>query len=156
MSQAKVDKYKNEKANRKKTNARNKVKRVIARIVAAAAVVALVGWGGYSGYQYYEKSRPVNCYYADISAVSDYLQGLSTDSEQSIIFLIHNIYFTIYMIKLKYLAGYCEVFSVFEESTGSFCDSDTVFAFSSVFELSEFFALESVLSIALSSTLEVY
>ena len=82
MSQAKVDKYKNEKANRKKTNARNKVKRVIARIVAAAAVVALVGWGAYSGYQYYEKSRPVNCYYADISAVSDYLQGLSTDSEQ--------------------------------------------------------------------------
>ena len=79
MSQAKVDKYKNEKANRKKTNARNKVKRVIARIVAAAAVVALVGWGGY---QYYEKSRPVNCYYADISAVSDYLQGLSADSEQ--------------------------------------------------------------------------
>lgn len=78
MSQAKVDKYKNEKANRKKTNARNKVKRVIARIVAAAAVVALVGWGGYSGYQYYEKSRPVNCYYADISAVSDYLQGLSS------------------------------------------------------------------------------
>ena len=74
MSQAKVDKYKNEKANRKKTNARNKVKRVIARIV--------VGWGGYSGYQYYEKSRPVNCYYADISAVSDYLQGLSADSEQ--------------------------------------------------------------------------
>ena len=56
MSQAKVDKYKNEKANRKKTNARNKVKRVIARIVAAAAVVALVGWGGYSGYQYYETS----------------------------------------------------------------------------------------------------
>ena len=83
MSQAKVDKYKNEKANRKKTNARNKVKRVIARIVAAAAVIALVGWGGYSGYQYYEKSRPVNCYYfADISAVSDYLQGLSADSEQ--------------------------------------------------------------------------
>ena len=77
MSQAKVDKYKNEKA-----NARNKVKRVIARIVAAAALVALVGWGGYSGYQYYEKSRPVNCYYADISAVSDYLQGLSTDSKQ--------------------------------------------------------------------------
>ena len=66
MSQAKVDKYKNEKANRKKTNARNKVERVIARIVAAAAVVALVGWGGYSGYQYYEKSRPVNCYYADV------------------------------------------------------------------------------------------
>ena len=42
------------------------------------------------------------------------------------------------MIKLKYLAGYCEVFSVFEESPGSFCDSDTVFAFSSVFELSGF------------------
>ena len=34
MSQAKVNKYKNEKANRKKTNARNKVKRVIARTVS--------------------------------------------------------------------------------------------------------------------------
>ena len=43
------------------------------------------------------------------------------------------------MIKLKYLAGYCEVFSVFEESPGSFWDSDTVFAFSSVFEVSDFF-----------------
>lgn len=60
------------------------------------------------------------------------------------------------MIKLKYLAGYCEVFLVFEESPDSFCDSDTVLAFSSVFELSDFLALESVLSMALSSTLEVY
>ena len=76
MSQAKVINIRMKRTNRKKTNARNKVKRVIARIVAAAAVVALVGWGGYSGYQYYEKSRPVNCYYADISAVSDYLQGI--------------------------------------------------------------------------------
>ncbi len=82
MSQAKVDKYKHEKANRKKTNARNKVKRAIAKVVAAVAVVALVGWGGYSGYQYYEKTRPVNCYYADLSSVSDYLSGLSADSEQ--------------------------------------------------------------------------
>ena len=82
MSQAKVDKYKNEKANRKKTNARNKVKRVIARIVAAAAVIALVGWGGYSGYQYYEKSRPVNSI-MQISVQSviiyrDYLQTVSS------------------------------------------------------------------------------
>lgn len=82
MSQAKVDKYKNEKANRKKTNARNKVKRAIARVVAVVVLVALCGWGGYSGYQYYEKTRPVNCYYADISSVSDYLKGLSADSEQ--------------------------------------------------------------------------
>ena len=82
MSQAKVDKYKNEKANRKKTNARNKVKRVIARNDMMASVLNLLLWCGYSGYQYYEKSRPVNCYYADISAVSDYLKGLSTDSEQ--------------------------------------------------------------------------
>ena len=33
MSQEKVDRYKKEKANRKKTNARNKVKRAAARVV---------------------------------------------------------------------------------------------------------------------------
>ena len=64
MSQEKVDRYKKEKANRKKTNARNKVKR--------------------AGYKYYENSRPVECYKADLTAVNDYINGLtSTEATES-------------------------------------------------------------------------
>ena len=55
------------------------------------------------------------------------------------------------MIKLKYLAGYCEVFSVFEESPGSFGDSDTVFAFSSVFEVSVAVDSNNIKSISLEN-----
>ena len=49
MSQEKVDRYKKEKANRKKTNARNKVKRAAERVVTVVVLAVLVGWGGYSG-----------------------------------------------------------------------------------------------------------
>ena len=42
MSQAKVDAYKKEKANRKKTMARNKVKHTIAKVCVAIAGVAIV------------------------------------------------------------------------------------------------------------------
>ena len=45
MSQAKVDKYKNEKANRKKTNARNKVKRVICLLYTSHRVVSRIRQG---------------------------------------------------------------------------------------------------------------
>ena len=81
MSQEKVDRYKKEKANRKKTNARNKVKRATARVVTVVVLVVLVGWGGYS---YYENSRPVECYKADLTAVNDYINGLtSTEATES-------------------------------------------------------------------------
>lgn len=84
MSQEKVDRYKKEKANRKKTNARNKVKRAAARVVTVVVLAVLVGWGGYSGYKYYENSRPVECYKADLTAVNDYINGLiSTEATES-------------------------------------------------------------------------
>lgn len=79
MSQEKVDKYKKEKANRKKTNAKKKIKRNISRFVGAVVVIAIVGWAGYSGYQYYEDNRPVECYYADLSAISDYMSELTAE-----------------------------------------------------------------------------
>jgi hypothetical protein len=79
MSQAKVDRYKKEKANRKKTLKREKAGRMAGRICAWAILVVIVGWAGYSGYQYYEDNRPVKTFYTDVSAVSDYLNGLSTE-----------------------------------------------------------------------------
>jgi hypothetical protein len=78
MSQAKVEKYKKEKAGRKKTLAREKAGRMAGRVCAWVILLAIVGWAGYSGYQYYEDNQPTQTYYTDISALSDYLSGLST------------------------------------------------------------------------------
>ena len=77
MSQEKVDKYKKEKANRKKTNARRKVRNRIVKTLAGVAVVAIVAWAGYSGYNYYENTRPVEKYYVDISDMADYVSSVS-------------------------------------------------------------------------------
>ena len=71
MSQEKVDRYKKEKANRKKTNLKRKIRNRVAKVVAVVILVGLVGWCGYAGYNYYEDHKPVNKYYADLSAVTD-------------------------------------------------------------------------------------
>lgn len=79
MSQAKVERYKEEKRNRKQIIAREKRQRAAG--IAAACVVgaALVGWIGVSGYQAYQNSRPVETIYADLSALDDYMNGLTTE-----------------------------------------------------------------------------
>ena len=79
MSQAKVDQYKKEKANRKKIMAREKVKRVLARICLTAVLLVLAGWAGMTVYSVYEDKKPSKTFYADVSAVSDYMDGLSTE-----------------------------------------------------------------------------
>lgn len=81
MSQAKVEQYKKEKANRKKTLARGKAKRLAGRICAWVILIAIVGWAGYTGYQYYEDNKPTKTFYTDVSALSDYLSGLSAEAE---------------------------------------------------------------------------
>ena len=47
MSQAKVDRYKKEKADRKKTMRKEKIMRNVKRCVAGVIVLAIVGWFGY-------------------------------------------------------------------------------------------------------------
>ena len=58
MSQAKVEQYKKDKANRKKTMKKEKMQRIAGRICACVILVVIVGWAGYTGYQYYEQNRP--------------------------------------------------------------------------------------------------
>ena len=77
MSQAKVDRYKTEKANRKKTLAINKFKKRLATVLCSAAVVALAGWAGYGLYQNYEANKPAETFYCDTSAIDDYLASVS-------------------------------------------------------------------------------
>lgn len=81
MSQAKVDQYKKDKANRKKIVKRERVNRMCARIIGYAIVLAIVAWAGVSGYQYYESVKPAKTYVADITAIDEYLDSLNEEAE---------------------------------------------------------------------------
>ena len=50
MSQAKVDRYKEEKRNRAKTMAKEKRQRFIMKCCSAVIALVLVGWAGFSVY----------------------------------------------------------------------------------------------------------
>lgn len=76
MSQEKVDRYKKEKANRKKIMKKQRITNALQRAALVAAAFAIVGWLGFSAYQKKEavKERPV----AEINydAVNDYMSQL--------------------------------------------------------------------------------
>lgn len=76
MSQEKVERYKKEKANRKKIVAQERAKRTASVICGWAVVAIIVCWAGYSGYQYYDAKRPANTYYCDTAEIDNYLQSL--------------------------------------------------------------------------------
>lgn len=78
MSQEKVDRYKKEKANRKKTMKKEKIQYYIRRCVVAVLAVALVGWIGYSTFRVYEDSRPVETAEVNYNAITDYETSLNT------------------------------------------------------------------------------
>ena len=78
MSQEKVDRYKKEKANRKKTMKKEKIQYYIRRCVVAVLAVALVGWIGYSAFRVYEDSRPVETAEVNYNAITDYETSLNT------------------------------------------------------------------------------
>ena len=54
MSQAKVDRYKEEKRNRKETMAKEKRKHTLSVIAGSLVAVVLAGWIGVSGYNMYQ------------------------------------------------------------------------------------------------------
>ena len=68
MSQAKVDKYKQEKANRKETIAKEKRVKKLTKFLAAVVVVALVVWIGVSTVDAIKDSRPAETIYCDTTA----------------------------------------------------------------------------------------
>jgi len=58
MSQEKVNRYKEEKANRKETMKKQKRAGIIRNCIAGVVLVAAVAWVGYSGVTYYIAHRP--------------------------------------------------------------------------------------------------
>ncbi len=76
MSQAKVDQYKKEKANRKATIAKEKRIRVIGRICSGILLCGLAVWVGISTVNFIKDSRPVETIYCQTDAIDTYLNGI--------------------------------------------------------------------------------
>jgi hypothetical protein len=90
MSQAKVDKYKAEKANRKEIIAKEKRQKMITKIFGSAFGLALIAWIGVSAVFAIYDARPVDKIFVTTADLDDYLNGLyeeeteeSTDKEDS-------------------------------------------------------------------------
>lgn len=82
MSQEKVNKYKEEKANRHKIMKREKRNRIIGRIVGIVIGLAIVGWIGYSIYDRAATKIAAAQTEVNLSAVDDYLNGLYADDTE--------------------------------------------------------------------------
>ena len=76
MSQAKVDRYKQEKANRKKIMKKQRMMNILRKCVLSLAAIALVGWLGYSAYVTHESKQERAVAEVNYDAVNNYLSGL--------------------------------------------------------------------------------
>ena len=79
MSQEKVNRYKEEKANRKQLIKKQKRNRIISRIVGVVVCLAIVGWLGYSIYDTSTKNDAVSQTEVNLTAIQDYLSGLTAE-----------------------------------------------------------------------------
>lgn len=79
MSQAKVDRYKQEKANRKRIARKQKVMGIVRKCVLTLAGLALIAWLGYSAYDMYESGKERIVAEADYTPVTDYLNNLTAE-----------------------------------------------------------------------------
>ncbi|MGN0355768.1 MAG: hypothetical protein ACI4EI_11955 [Muricoprocola sp.] len=78
MSQAKVDRYKEEKANRKKIMKKEKREKLLWKIGGYAVVLVMVGWIGFSVYDKVHVET-AETYAVATTAIDDYLAGLDEE-----------------------------------------------------------------------------
>lgn len=79
MSQEKVDRYKEQKANRKELMKRAKRAELIRNCIASVVLVAVIGWVGYSGVTYIIKHQPRPEVDVNYTAVADYVESLTAE-----------------------------------------------------------------------------
>lgn len=72
MSQEKVTKYKEEKANRKKTMKKEKIVKTIVAVLAVLVIAAPIVWVGYSAVDTIIKNQPRESIEVDYTALDDY------------------------------------------------------------------------------------
>ena len=83
MSQEKVDRHKQEKANRKKIMRKQKAMSIVRKAVLSVAALALVAWLGYSAYDMYESGKERVVAEVNYDAITNYLNGLAADESAS-------------------------------------------------------------------------
>lgn len=79
MSQAKVDRYKEEKKNRKANQAKAKRNALIAKISGGVVAAALIVWLGYSAVVTYQQSVNGGTVTVDTTALDEYTSGLTAE-----------------------------------------------------------------------------
>ena len=77
MSQEKVERYKQEKANRKQTVKKERMKRAASKACAWAILLLIVGWAGYTGYQYSDAKQPAKTIFCQTAEIDNYMDGLA-------------------------------------------------------------------------------
>ncbi|HIZ74423.1 MAG TPA: hypothetical protein H9723_04165 [Candidatus Mediterraneibacter stercoravium] len=77
MSQEKVDKYKKDKANRKKIMRKERAMSIVRKAILTLVALALVGWLGYSAYDIYDSNQERSVAEVNFDSVTEYLNGLS-------------------------------------------------------------------------------
>nr|WP_297874563.1 hypothetical protein [uncultured Blautia sp.] len=87
MSQEKVDRYKKEKANREKIQKKEKRTLFLEKLAITVVGIAMVAWIGYSAYGVFTRPDPdaeqeVVTTEMDITAISDYLNGLAEETAE--------------------------------------------------------------------------
>ncbi len=84
MSQDKVDRYKKEKANRKKTLRRQKIWNYVRTGIVGVIAIALVGWIGFSAYNTYDSNRESETIEIDYTAVDELAENITAvDQEEA-------------------------------------------------------------------------
>lgn len=76
MSQAKVDQYKKEKANRKEIIAKEKRQKMILKVCVSTVLVVLVAWIGISTVDFVYESRPKDKVYVQTTEIDKYLDSI--------------------------------------------------------------------------------
>lgn len=82
MSQEKVDRYKQEKANRKKIMHKQRMMGVLRKCVLSLAGLALVAWLGFSAYDMYESGKERIVVETDYTPITDYMDSLVADAAE--------------------------------------------------------------------------
>lgn len=77
MSQEKVDRYKQEKANRKQIIRKQRMMNVLRKCVLSVIGLALIGWLGYSAYNTHTVNQERELATINYDAVNTYLDGLT-------------------------------------------------------------------------------
>ena len=82
MSQAKVDQYKKDKANRRETVAKEKRNKKLVKLCAGVVMLALAAWIGISAVDAVKNSQPAKTIYVDTAELDNYISELYAETEE--------------------------------------------------------------------------